>query len=183
MRLINIFKGSLIITITINIVKAFMTSYKNSRLKKGVTAVGVCFKSSKTFGVLSRYANKKPYYRNSLIYRLIMAIAGLFDRLFGFINKIGAALLGGSSVSKEVYSAIKADANTKLCGFGLLFMSIPVGTLVALIISGNVSAVNMIICWVVFIIGLLFVLIASCESAIKSSFIIKVFAGFFDLIR
>lgn len=183
MSLINIFKASLIITVVINTVKVFLTAYENSRLKKGVTAVGVCFKSSKTYSVLSRYANKKPFYRYSLVYRLIMAIAGLFDRLFSLINKVAKALLSGSIVSAEVDSALKADVNKKLYGFGLLFMSIPIGSIIAMIFSGGVSAVNMIICWTVFAFGFILVLTASCHIVFINSAIFRAVKGFIDLIR
>lgn len=183
MSLINIFKGSLIITAIINTVKAFLTAYDNSRLKKIVNAFGICFKDSRTYSVLSHYANKKPFYRYSLVYRIIMAIAGFFDRLFGFINRLFTALLNSSFVSAEINSAIKADVSKKLYGFGLLFMSIPIGSIIAMIFAKDVSAVNMIICWAVFAFGFVLILIASCQAVFKNSAVFRAFKGFFDLIR
>lgn len=183
MVLINIFKESLIIKLIINVFKAFMAAYDNSRLKKIVDSINICFKGSRTYSVLSHYINKRPYYRNSMVYKLIMAISGVFDKIFGIINKVVSGLLNGSAFSKKVYSVIKADVNKKLCGFGLLFMSIPIGSIIALILLGNVSFMNMVICWGIFVIGFLLVVIASCESAIKNSVLVKAVAVFFDLIR
>ncbi|MDO4300674.1 MAG: hypothetical protein Q4D26_04685 [Clostridia bacterium] len=183
MSLINAFKESLIITAVTNVFKSFITGYENSRVKSAVNAVTVCFKDSKTYSVLSRYANKKPYYRQSLIYRLIMAIAGLFDRLFGSVNSIGSKWLEGSAFSAKVYKAIKSPAELKLYGFGILFMSIPVGSIISLILTGGVSPVNMAICWGVFVVGFVFVAAASCGSYVKSSALFKVISGFIDLIR
>lgn len=183
MSLTNVFKGSLIITTITNTVKAFFNAYKNSGLKNVVFAVGICFKESKTYSVLSCYANKKPYYRYSVVYGIIMAIAGLFDRLFGFINRLFTALFKGSVVSAEVNGIMKANVSKKLYGFGLLFMSIPIGSIISMIFAGSVSALNMSICWVVFVFGFVLVLIASCRTVFKNSIVFRAVKGFFDLIR
>lgn len=183
MVLINIFKESLIIKLIINIFKAFMAAYDDSKLKKIVYYINICFKGSRTYSILSQYINKSPYYQKSMVYKMIMVIAGVFDKLFGIINKIISGLLNGSVFSSKIYSAIKADVNKKLYGFGLLFMSIPIGSIIALILLGDVSFMNMIICWGIFVTGFLLVVIASCESAIKSSVLVKAVAVFFDLIR
>lgn len=183
MSLINVFKGSLIITVIANVAKAFLNSYENSRLKKNVTAFNKCFKNSKTYSVLYRYANKKPFYKFSFVYKAVMAIAGVFDRFFAFINKVVTGVLSGSFTARKAVSAKNADVSKKLYAFGLLFMSIPIGSIVAMILLGSVSVLNMIICWVIFAFGFILVLIASCQPVLKNSFIFRAVKGFFDLIR
>lgn len=180
--LIVIFKESLVFSTLLKCVDIIIKAYKYSKLKKNINAFVSCFKSSRTFYILSLYANKKPYYRNSLTYRIIMAIAGLFNRLFGAIHNIAENCLRGSEAGKITVEAIKSPTNTKLYGFGLLFMSIPIGSIISLIVLGSVSTVNMIICWVVFFIGFLLVVIASCKNALSNSVVIKAAKGLIDLI-
>lgn len=178
-----ILKESIIISALVNIVKAFMTSYENSRLKKSVNAAALCFKNSATYGVLLKYANKKPYYRYSFTYKIIMAVAGLFDRLFAAINSLVKKWFSGSKTAEETLKAYRSDVQTKLGGFGILFMSIPIGSIIALIYAGRVSAMNMVMCWSIFIAGLLCVVISYCKDALKNSIFIKGIARFVDLIR
>lgn len=183
MSFINVFKGSLIISLIIKTVRLFEAAYEESSFKRAALRAGSCFKASKTCGILTKYVCKKPFYKNSFVYRIVMAIAGLFDRLFAFINKAGGCLFSGSRFSSVILGAVKADTSGKLYGFGLLFMSIPIGTLIALILTGNSSLVNMVICWVLFIVGLIMTVIASCPRVFLNSALYKAFRLFFDLIR
>ena len=181
--LVVIFKESFVISALMNIVKAFVTAYNNSRLKKSMTGIAVCFKNSGTYGILSKYANKKPYYRYSLVYRIIMAIAGLFDRLFGRINSFMSGWLSGSRAAEDTVKVYNASAESKLTGFGILFMSIAAGSIIALMYAGGMSAVNAIMCIAVFILGLLCAVISLCKGALKGSAVLRLFAEFIDLIR
>ena len=181
--LVVIFKESLVISALMNIAKAFVTAYNNSRLKKSMTGIAVCFKNSGTYGILFKYANKKPYYRYSLVYRIVMAIAGLFDRLFSFINSFMSDWLSGSRAAEDTVKVYNASAESKLTGFGILFMSIAAGSIIALMYAGGMSVVNAIMCIAVFVLGLLCVVISLCKGALKGSAVLRLFAEFIDLIR
>lgn len=179
----NLIKGSLIVTVITNIVKAFEKGYDNSALKKNVSKIASAFKNSRTHKVLSCYINKNPYYRNSVVYKIIMAIAGLFDKLFGKINVLGTKLLSGSIVAKKVKDAYNSGVNQKLFGFGVLFMSIPLGSLFALICLGQATDKNMAVCWGIFAVGVILVITAVCKDSLKNSKVIKAVSTFFELIR
>lgn len=181
--LVEVFKGSFVISALISIVKAFITAYNNSRLKKNMSDIAVCFRNSVTYKVLSAYANKKPYYRYSFVYRIIMAIAGLFDKFFGWINSFVAGWLSGSRAAENTVKVYNSSAESKLMGFGILFMSIAAGSVIALIYAGGMSVVNGIMCIAVFVLGFLCVAISLCRGALKGSALIRLFAGFIDLIR
>ena len=56
--LVVIFKESFVISALMSIVKAFDAAYNNSRLKKNMTGIAVCFKNSVIYGILSKYGNK-----------------------------------------------------------------------------------------------------------------------------
>lgn len=178
----NLIKGSLIVTVIVNLVKAFERGYDNSALKKNVDKVTLAFKTSKTHYILSHYVNKKPYYQSSVVYRLVMAIASLLNKAFGGINTLGKRLFSGSVFAHKVCLAYKAGINDKLFAFGLLFMSIPVGSLIALIWAGQATGVNMAVCWAVFVAGVILVVAASCKDTFKNSKVVKAVSGFFDLI-
>ncbi len=180
--LIVVFKESLIISAFVNIVKAFASAYENSGFKRCVKGIAVCFRESGTYKWLSRYANKKPYYRYSFVYKIVMAIAGLVDMLFGAINSVALKWLSGSKAAESTVNACKSTVNIKLYGFGLLFMSIPIGSLIALIYAGSVNIFNIAVCWVVFVIGLLCVVFALCGGALESSFVLRAAAKFMNLI-
>lgn len=179
----NLIKESFIVTAIINIIKAFERGYDNSVLKKNVSKITIVFNNSGTHRVLSRYINKNPYYRNSVVYKIIMAIASLFDKFFAKINVLGTKLLSGSIVAKKVKDAYNAGVNQKLFGFGVLFMSIPLGSLFALICLGQATGKNMAVCWGIFIVGVVLVITATCKDSLKNSKIIKAVSTFFELIR
>lgn len=181
--LIVIFKESLVISAIMYIVKAFVRAYDNSRLKKNIKGIGACFKNSVTYRVLSKYANKKPFYRYSFVYRIIMAIAGLFNRLFGHINSIVSGWLSGSRAADDTVKLYNASAESKLMGFGILFMSIAAGSVIALLYAGGMSNFNSIMCLAVFVLGFLCTLISLCKGALKGSAILRLLAEFIDLIR
>ena len=112
-----------------------------------------------------------------------MAIAGLFDKLFGKINVLGTKLLSGSIVAKKVKDAYNSGVNQKLFGFGVLFMSIPLGSLFALICLGQATGKNMAVCWGIFAVGVILVITAVCKDSLKNSKVIKAVSTFFELIR
>lgn len=177
------FKESFVISVIVGIFGAFTVAYRNSRLKNAAANIVICFKDSKTYNVLHRYANKRPYYRYSIIYKIVMFIAAFFDKLFGIIHNGVKNWLSGSKAAESTVKAVKTSADLKLYGFGILFMSIPIGSIISLIILRGVSSQNMAMCWGIFIFGLLLVIFACNSEAHKSSLVIKVIKKFFDLIR
>lgn len=178
-----ILKESFVISALINTANAFMTAYDNSRLKKNMSGIAACFKNSGTYGVMKKYANKRPYYRYSLVYKIVMAIAGLFDKLFGWIHSFMSDWLSGSRSAEGTVKIWKSKAESKLKGFGILFMSIAAGSSIALIYAGGMSSVNIAVCFAVFILGFLCIVLSLCKGVLKSSAILRLFAEFIDLIR
>ncbi len=178
-----IFKESFVISALIKIVNAFIAAYNNSRLKKNMAGIAVCFKKSVTYRILSAYANKKPYYRYSFVYRIIMAIAGLFDKFFGWINSFVTGWLSGSRAAEDTVKVCNASVESKFMGFGILFMSIAAGSIIALIYAGGMSVVNGVMCIAVFVLGFLCVAVSLCKGVLKGSAVLRLFAEFIDLIR
>lgn len=177
------FKESFVISVIVSVFCAFERAYKVSRLKNISANVGICFKESKTYSVLYGYANKKPYYRYSIIYKIVMSITAFFDKFFGIVHGEVKKWFSGSKAAESTVKAVKSSVDLKLYGFGILFMSIPIGSIISLIILGGVSSLNLAISWGIFILGLLFVILACNSQALKSSIVIKMVKNFFDLIR
>ena len=166
-----------------NTVNAFSRAYESSMLKKAVSAVSMCFLSSRFFALLSRYADKKAFYRYSLVYRLIMAIARLFDRLFGFIHRLAASWLGGSASAERVKSGLNATLKEKLFGFGVLFMSIPVGSMTAILILGGISKSIIAASWGSFGLGLILTLMGAFDEALRECFAVRGIKAFLNIIQ
>ncbi len=182
MNISKVLKESFFAGIIIYVVNAFSRAYDNSVLKKAVSAVSVCFLSSRFFSLLSRYANKKAFYRYSLIYRLIMAIAGLFDRLFGFIHRLAASWLAGSAGAANIREGLNSSLREKLFGFGVLFMSIPVGSMTAILLLGGISKSIIAASWCSFAIGLVLTLCGAFEEALKRCFLVRGIKAFLDIL-
>lgn len=183
MNIASVFKGSFFAGIIIYTADIFSRAYKNSVFKRAVGAVGVCFVSSKLFSLLSRYVNKKAFYRYSLTYRLIMAIVRLFDRLFGFIHRVAASWLEGSLSSAQIRAGINSSLREKLFGFGVLFMSIPVGSMTAILILGGISKTNIIMSWCSFVLGLLLALCGAFEEALRQCLVVRGIKAFLNVLK
>ncbi len=179
----NVLKGSFFAGIIIYTVNAFARAYDNSALKKAVNAVSACFLSSRFFSLLSKYANKKAFYRYSLIYRLIMAIAGLFDRLFGFMHRLAASWLSGSAGAERVKAGLNATLKEKLFGFGVLFMSIPVGSMTAILILGGISKSIIAASWCSFAFGFALTLCGAFDETLKECFVVRGIRAFLNIIQ
>lgn len=183
MNLKGVLKESIIVITALNIIKAVEISYINSALKRNIAKTCLVFKDSKTYDILSKYAGKNPYYRFSFTYKIVMSIAAIFDKLFGRIHNEVKRWFSGSKAAENIVNAVKLTTDLKLYGFGILFMSIPIGSILSLIILGGISFVNLAMCWGIFIFGLLLVILACNSEALKESLSIRAVSKFFDLIR
>ena len=92
--MMEIIKGSLTVTLLMRVAEALGRGWEYSRLRKLALALALCFRESCTGRLLTRYINKEPYFRHSMTYRIVMAVFGLFDRLFGWIHDFCAGHFG-----------------------------------------------------------------------------------------
>lgn len=166
----NFLKGSIIITIIIKIANTFINAYNNSNLKTFFAAIGRSFKFSGTRKVLSAYANKKPWYRYSFTHKVIVFLANIVDKILAFILSIFKRLIFGSSSAEAIKNSRKMSIKEKCFAIGTLLISIPVGAMIAGILSGSVTTVAIIMCWAVFGLGLIVVVVGAYG---KDSLIIR----------
>lgn len=178
-----VIKESFVVSTLLHIVSVFEIAYVNSGLNKVIRVLVNTFKNSVTYSILHKYACKKPYYRYSFVYRIIMAIAGVFDRLFGFINSLMTGWFSGSRAAEETVSACKAPVEIKFRGFGILFMSMAAGSFIYSLSLGMMTSLNTVICTGVFVLGILCVAISYLRGVFKGSIIVKVCTGLIDLLR
>ncbi|MBQ7266386.1 MAG: hypothetical protein IJS61_09845 [Firmicutes bacterium] len=158
-------------------VSFFANTYSQSKTKKCFTFLSNYFKDSFTGTLLHKYTHKDPLYKDSFIYFLIMKIASLFDIIFGFINKVCTALLGGSLIAKTVKN-IYFSGSKILTGIALLVMSACVGALISMMLKNNFNDIGIILVCGGFGLATVLGFIGIFIVKVKESFIGRVIAWF-----
>jgi O-antigen ligase len=82
--MMDMIKGSVIVSFLLKLYTVFSVSWQESRLKRLCGFAG----ESVTGNLAKAYVNKQPFYLNSITYRVITGIFGLFDRLFGKLHSL-----------------------------------------------------------------------------------------------
>lgn len=152
-------KGSIIISLILNIVSAFDRAYKDSLLKRALAKTDLCFKNSLFYKILSAYVNKRPWYRYSLTYRLVFVVANLFDKLFAGIFNIVKAAFKGSVAADSYKKAYYMPFDDKCYTIGVLLISLPVGIILASIVFKSFALLTLVMSWGMFITGVMVVIV------------------------
>lgn len=176
----EILKGSIIISLVMKICKALTLAYNNSVLKRFFAKVDICFKHSFTRKVLSAYANKKPWFRYSLTYKLIMLIVKVIDIIFGFIYKLIKKCLFGSFTAFCCKNAASMSLTDKCYSIGVLLISVPVGAMIAALVFGTGNMLTMVLSWIVFAGGVMVVIVGIYG---KDSIIVRFIRGLWTALR
>ncbi len=179
MRYVN---NSVFCRFIINIVKFVLNAYKSSGLKRCADAVGRCWQNSIVHRILHGYIYKKPWFRYSLVYRLVCFIAHIVDIICGFLHRLIAPAIKGSMLYALV-NKIKALGTGNIAYlFGILLMSIPIGSIVSMIITDSVTLTNMILCWGIFALGMFVVLCGIYCAAFGRSLVVRLVKWLTDIV-
>lgn len=179
--LLNVFKGSKVIEVLLNIVKAFEISYENSRLKINLGKISNIYCQSVFYKKIQSYANKRPFYRNSFIYKIIMFFVGLIDRFCGFLNKFLGAILSGSIIKKGVEKFFKSGCEDKLFVLGVFSTSLSIGNFLAIIFLNISSIFSLIVALFMLVLGVVLIILSFVN--LEDSKFVLVFRKFIELIR
>ena len=173
-------KGSKLVSYVLMLVSVFVCAYDSSKLKSFLSWLNKCFNKSITRRILASYAHKKPWFRYSLTYKLIMFIVKIADLIFGFIYKVGKKCVFGSRLALALKNG-KAMALTDKCYIaGVLLVSIPIGAMLSSIIMNNCDVITIVISWVVFVVGIMVVLVGVYG---RDSVIVKLIKGFIGAVK
>lgn len=173
-------KGSKLVSIILKFVVMFANAYDNSNTKNTLASISNCFKASVTHKILSMYANKKPWYRYSFVYRLVHILADVADKLLGGIYKLFKYLFKGSITIEDGKKVMLMSSRDKCYCVGVLLISLPVGALLASIVFKSATMLTFVMCWTMFFAGILIVLVAEYG---KDSIIIKLIRHFIAIIK
>ncbi len=173
-------KGGFIVSLGLKFISVFVNAYNNSLLKKFVDKVYFCFKQSVVRKVMSSYANKQPWFRYSLIYKFIMFLAKIADIIFGFIHKVIKKCLFGSRVAEGYKNIVAMSKIDKCYSAGVLLTSLPIGVMLGSIVFKNCTALTFVICWGMFFLGVMIVLVGIYG---RDSFIVKLIRNFIAAIK
>lgn len=171
--MLGVLKGSIIVKAVLWIICGFQNAFEYSLLKKFVSAVYRSWRGSFLHHICSKYVNKKPFYQSSLIYRFVMAIGRILDKPFGAIYKVFKPTIYNSRVCNFAKNAVGKDCKSRAYGAGLLLMSIPIGSLIALIIKGDCTPVTIGMCVAVFIFGVALSFGVVFNEVIQGSLIVR----------
>lgn len=175
----GLLKGSLLCRAIGFVASVFSNAYKNSRLKRFTLSVSNCFNESFTHTVLSHYVNKKPYFRYSLTYRLVIAIMHIVDIIFAFINNVFTKLFSGSSFCNDVISYKKSSLTQKLELIGVLVVSVSMGSFVSMALNGDFTRVILGVNSVIFVVGIVMLTAKYTLGFLEGSILFKALKEFF----
>lgn len=173
-------KGSIIISFITNLIFVLVNAYKTSLLKRFADGISLCWKQSITHSILHNYLYKQPWYRYSLTYRIVFKLANLADKLMGGIFKMIRAMLHGSGIKDSFVRAFNMTLTDKCYFIGGLLISIPVGALVAGIALNSVTIYTLIMCWAMFFVGVMVVVVAIYG---RDSILIKLVRGLLTALK
>lgn len=171
----NFLKGSVLIAFLTSVFNAFNISYKNSKLCRAVNKIGYVWTQSSTQKTISHYINKKPYFINSITYRVIRAVVRGVDKLMGAINRTFTTWLNNSGVCYELKEVGELDSKIKTGMLALFILSVCVGFLTGKIALGENSTQMLVSVWCVFLFGVVLLGVSKYREIIKNSLICRVF--------
>ena len=169
----NYVSGSLFGSIVINIVNKAMKAYDGSMLKKCVSAVSRCYNASIFHSICHRYIYKRAWFQYSLVYRSVCFLAHIIDSICGFIHNMLSPAIKGSIIYALVLKIKGLGPGNIAYLFGILLMSIPIGSIVSMIFTDSVVLVNMGLCWGIFALGMFVVLCGMYHSAFNKSLVVR----------
>lgn len=166
----------------INIVKFVLNAYDNSVLKKCADAAGSCWQNSYVHSILHRYIYKKPYFQYSLVYRFVCFLAHIADIICGFLHRLIVPAIKGSMLYALVNKIKGLGAGNVTYLAGILLMSIPIGSIISMIITDSVTLTNMVLCWVIFAAGMFVVLCGMYLRTFLSSLFVRIVKWVADIV-
>ena len=172
----NFLKGSILVSA----LGSFVNAYNNSRVKGCINTLILWWRASVFRAILSAYSHKKPWYRYSLTHRFILFLASIIDKIFDTLYKIFNRLSKGSILLLDDKKIRELSLSDKCCLVGALFLSIPVGAILGGIVRGSCTQLDIVISWVIFIMGIVIVILGTYG---KNSLFIKLIKGIINALR
>lgn len=171
--MIRILKGSAVVGAVLSVIGRFVTSYRSSVFKRFVDAICLMCRESFVGRLVHRYIYKSPFYEHSLIYRVIMAVVGVFDRLFAWLNRCFKALLSGSLVVGALNSSLSKGIAARCFTAGVLVMSMCIGSTLAMLVTGVASKLTLGLSCGIFAVGCVVSLLSLCPKAVEDCFVVR----------
>lgn len=179
----GIFKGSILVKIIIGLFGIFKNSYNSSMLKKFADAVYRSWRGSLLHKILSAYVNKKPFFQSSFIYRIVMAVGRLLDIPFSALYRAFKPAVENSKAVDFAKKVVGKDCLSRAYGAGLLFMSVPIGSLIVLILKGDCTPVSLGLCVALFVLGAALSFGAVFNKVIQDSLIVRLVKKIFECLE
>ena len=178
----GVLKGSILFRAISAIFKAVINTYNASFVKKTIAKISYVFRQSLTYKALSGYINRRPLYRESFAYKVIMFFASLTDKLFGAVNRIITAIISGSIIVDIVKETFSTSQSFGLLS-GFLLMGCGFGAMLSSVIKGATTPSVIFICVGVFVFGALISIVCAHIDIIKNSFIYRFFASVINSLK
>ena len=181
--MLDLFKKSIIYIFVVKFITFFSESYDKSFFKKFVVGFRKAYRSSTTFALIKKYADRKPLFESSVTYRGIKFIGRklgkVADKLNGFINRI----YDTSYLKSFIADTKKESTSEKIISIGLFFMITALSFLVFSVIFGQNYETRIYISWGLFFFGLITISAGKHVQVVKSSFTYKVIKYLVELVK
>lgn len=146
--------------------KMILNPYNNSKLKKIFEKVGLCLKESYLNKCIEKYLNKKPYFLESIYYKIFRKIVKLLDKIANYFNSIIKRLISGS-----IFYISDFNSQKEMTFLSFLIAIFSFSYVVTAIICNNL---NIYLVSVIMFISIIFLIIEN-KNWIKGSIIYKIF--------
>lgn len=152
--------------------KLLIIPYNNSLLKKNLQKITDCFKNSFLYKRVEKYLDKKPYFLNSVYYKLIRKVVSKIDKLMDFLHKTIKKCLLGSSTFFELRSV---KYSTKEKNLLLISTLVSAFNLAYTITNVFLDKTNYYATSGLLLISIILFLFSKNTNCFKNSFIYKIF--------
>lgn len=152
--------------------KIFIKPYNNSLLKKNLVKISKCFKESFIYKKLEGYLDKKPYFLNSMSYKIIRKIVEKIDKLMDFLHKKIKMWLFGSNTFFELRSVKYSTKEKNLLLIVVLLAAFNLAYTISAIL---LDTLNIYVSYGLLATTIILFLFSKNTNCFKQSFIYKIF--------
>lgn len=171
-------KSSFFISIFIKLIHRVIFYYGQSKLRKFVDRLKIIFSESKTVKTITVYFHKKPYFLNSISYKIVVSIVSFMSKIADFIHKIFADIINTSETKNNADYFKNSSIDFKIKIVGMFISVIPIGYMLGKLILKQVYLNEIVLAWGTLLIGFIITFIGKNIYVLKNSIIF----GFFNYL-
>lgn len=175
----EILENSVVFVFIVNFIKKTLFYYENSIFGIFIEKIKQFYKISRTKKILRNYARKDPYFRYSIVYKIIDKISGGLSVICGFLNKSANYISSGSEVKKNIVSAKNSGGNLILIYTGFFIALSVLVYLLCCVCFVSLESINVDVCALLMAFAFICMILGNIWDYVKNSVIFGFFVYLF----